>query len=70
VFDAADVPIGARAVGVLAPSAVEAGSTSLTIPLDTPGGNYYVLARADGEALVPETSETNNTRVDAIVISP
>jgi subtilase family serine protease len=69
VFDAADLPLGARAVDSLLPNAVEAASTPLTIPPGTASGSYYVLARADGDDLVAETSETNNVRIDSITIS-
>jgi subtilase family serine protease len=70
VLDAADVPLGERAVAALGPGAVEAAATSLVIPADTAGGSYYVLARADADDLVAETSEANNTRADPIAISP
>jgi subtilase family serine protease len=68
-FDAADVPLGARAVAELAASATSAASTSLEIPPTTLAGVYYVLARADGDLLVPETNENNNVRAARVTVS-
>ena len=69
VFDAADVPLGLRALPELAAGATSAASTSLTIPATATAGTHYVLARADGEALVPETNENNNVRAAPVVVS-
>lgn len=60
-FDPGDVLLGGRAVPALAGGATSAGSTVLTVPAGTAAGNYYLLAVADGTAVVVETSETNNT---------
>lgn len=60
-FDPSDVLLGSRAVPALAGGATSAGSTVLTVPAGTAAGNYYLLAVADGTAVVVETSETNNT---------
>ena len=69
-WDAGDTPLGSRAIPALAPGAVSSGSTSLTIPAGTAGGNYFVIARADADNLILETNETNNTASDTIVIGP
>jgi len=63
-LDAGDVPLGGRDVPQLAPGASHAGSALLTVPLGTAGGSYYVIALADGDKAVAETSESNNTRVN------
>jgi subtilase family serine protease len=70
IYDAGDTPLGLRAIAILAAGASSAGSTSLTIPVGTAPGNYYVLARADADGAVFETNETNNTASSAIAIGP
>ncbi len=62
VLDAADVPLGSRPVGGLAAGGTDGATRSLTIPAGTPGGVYYVLAKADGGGGVPETQEGNNVK--------
>jgi subtilase family serine protease len=57
-----DVFLGSRSVDALAPGAGASGSASLQIPLDTAPGNYYIVARADWNGAVGETTETNNDR--------
>jgi subtilase family serine protease len=70
VLDASDVLLGDRAVPSLPAAAANTGASSLVIPADTMAGSYYILARADGEGTIPETSETNNTRTVLIAIGP
>ena len=60
VVDASDVLLGARAVPSLAPGATSTANATLTIPSATAGGQYYLIAEADGEGAVAETVETNN----------
>lgn len=60
-FDTGDVPLAAaRTVPALAPAASSTGATSVTIPAGTAAARYYILARADGDEALVETSETNN----------
>lgn len=62
VLDTADTPLaGGRAVPVLDPAATSSGSTTVMIPAATAPGAYYIIAKADADSSVPETSETNNT---------
>jgi subtilase family serine protease len=61
VVDESDTLLGSRTIPSLEPGASNYGSTSATIPTDTPVGSYYILAKADGEDSVIETSEGNNT---------
>jgi subtilase family serine protease len=61
IIDGSDTLIGSRSVPALAAGASSSGSTSVTIPLGTASGNWYLIAQADGEDAVIETSETNNT---------
>ncbi len=60
-FDAGDLLLGSRPVPELIGGGTSAASTSLTIPQGTAPGNYYLIAVADGAAVVVETSEANNT---------
>jgi subtilase family serine protease len=61
--DATDVPVSpSRTVPELATGAASAASTLVTIPVTTPAGTWYVLAKADAEAAVAESIETNNVR--------
>jgi subtilase family serine protease len=72
-FDAAvDLLIGSRAVPILL-SGVSSPSpepTSVKIPPGTASGNYYILARADGDSAVAESNEGNNMASKAIAITP
>jgi subtilase family serine protease len=59
--DAADIPLPpSRMVPELATGGSSQASTIVTIPAPTPAGTWYVLARADAEAAVAESLETNN----------
>ena len=70
VLDGADVLLGSRAVGPLTAAATStAASTSLTIPLGTLDGLYYIIAKADGPDLITETNEANNTKTSATQIN-
>jgi hypothetical protein len=63
-LDGTDVALmPSRAVPQLASGASSSGSTSVTIPLNTSPGTYYVIAQADGDAAVAESAETNNVSV-------
>jgi subtilase family serine protease len=67
-FDAADLPLGSRAVPGLPAGATNSGTTGVTIPTDTTVGTYYVIARADADGIVVETAEGNNTVARAVQI--
>src|SRR5438105_4667204 len=74
-FYVADVRIGSRGVGVLAPGATSRTSTILTIPATVKPGSYRVLACADDRRRVLESSERNNCRastrkIDVTDLSP
>ena len=60
--DSSDAQLGTRTVAAQAASASSQATTSLTIPAGTPGGVYYVIARADANGAVTETFEGNNDR--------
>ncbi|MBI4651763.1 Ig-like domain-containing protein [Candidatus Desantisbacteria bacterium] len=50
-----------RSVASLGVGASSASSTTLTIPANTPLGNYYICAFADKDEVITEISEQNNT---------
>jgi hypothetical protein len=59
-FDAGDTFLGSRDVALpLAPKASSPGSTTVTIPLATALGKYFLIAVADADNAVPETQENN-----------
>ncbi len=64
-LDPGDVLLGSRAVPDLAPGAISVESTSLTIPVGTALGTYFVIAKADADGAVAETNEDNNTSVSS-----
>jgi len=69
-LDAGDAQLPAgRAVPALAAGASSAGTTTVTIPAGTAPGFYYVIAVADGDHVVTESQENNNSAVRAIQIS-
>jgi subtilase family serine protease len=65
LWNAADVLIGSRAVAALAGGGSNLATTPLEIPAATPAGRYYVVAKADLNAVIAETNEGNNLRVSA-----
>lgn len=69
-WDAADVAIGSCAVPALAAGATNTASAAVLIPPGTTAGMWYVFAKADADGVVPETSETNNTRGRSILVGP
>ena len=69
-LDAADPWIGDRTVSSLGPGIAAQASTTLHIPLSTATGLYRILAKADWDDTIPESSETNNTRTIVIQIGP
>lgn len=61
-WDAGDTYLGERPVPALAAGATNTGSTSVTIPASATTGTRYIIAKADANAVVTETSETNNKK--------
>jgi subtilase family serine protease len=60
-LDATDILLaGSRAVPVLAGGTTSSGGTQVMIPAGTAPGFYYMLAQADADGSVAETSESNN----------
>ena len=70
-LDSGDVTLDVRrGVGTLAPGGSTSGTTGLTIPAGVRPGAYYVIASADVDSSVAETSDSNNTRFSPIQIGP
>jgi heparin/heparan-sulfate lyase len=63
---------GTRLVADLAAGAASTGTVTVTVPANTAPGLYYLLACADGTAVVAETVETNNCRASAsrVTVNP
>ena len=70
ILDAADTPLGGRAVPELAAGASHPATTSLTVPASVTPGTYVVFAKADGSSQLTETSEANNLRSVSLRIGP
>ena len=66
-WDAGDALVGSRPVSALAAGGTEVASTSLMIPPSIVAGSYYILAKADANASVAESLETNNVRASGVV---
>jgi subtilisin family serine protease len=63
-LDGTDILVsGSRDVPELGADATSSGSTVITIPADTPVRTYYVLAIADADGTVAESSDSNNVRI-------
>jgi subtilase family serine protease len=71
VLSASDILLsGARVVPALAAGTSSTGSTTLSLPTTIGVGIYYLIAKADGDNVVAEAQETNNTSVRSISIGP
>lgn len=70
VLDAADTLVGSRAIPALAGGEVSSGSSTVTIPTGASTGQWYILARVDGDGSVAETVESNNVTPRSIQIGP
>ena len=68
VWDAGDTLFGSRAVPALTEGSIQSTlTTNQTLP-NVAGGNYFIIAKADGPLAVTESNEANNTRSLAILI--
>ena len=67
-YDAGDTYLASRVIPSLAAGATSAGSTSVTVPAGASIGTYYIIAKADADNAVSETSETNNNKSKSIKI--
>jgi subtilase family serine protease len=65
----AAILVGSRPVPALSGGVSNSGGASVTIPAGTAPGNYFLIAKSDGDDMVVEYSETNNTKARAITVS-
>ncbi len=65
VLDTADRVLGGRDLPPLGPNATDSGATLVTIPVGSVG-TYWIISKADGTDVVPETNENDNIRVSRI----
>ncbi len=70
VLDGSDVLLGSRATPVLAAGGTNSGSVTVTVPVGTPVGAYYIIAVADADKAVAESDENNNTFARSIGVGP
>ncbi len=70
LFDGGDALIGSRSVPALGAKGRNSGSVTVTIPLATTPGTYFILAVSDGAGAVAEAVETNNLRTKSITVTP
>jgi subtilase family serine protease len=66
---AGDTVLGDRSVATLNPGASSTLNPSVTVPLMTALGSYYVIACADDTARVPEREEQNNCGTSETILS-
>jgi subtilase family serine protease len=64
-----DVALGARSVPSLGPGGSSSGTTAVTIPAGTALGLYSLKAVADADNAVSELNETNNARLQSLIIN-
>jgi subtilase family serine protease len=70
-FDASDTSLNvSRTLPALAAGGTSSAQTTLTIPAGTASGTYYIIAKADPQNALAETSESNNTDWFAITVTP
>ncbi len=58
-FDGGDMLLGSRSIPALLPRQNSSGSTTVTIPLATALGRYFLIGVADADTGIPETKEKN-----------
>ena len=62
LLDASDLELpGGQSIPALSPGDSSTSSISLPVPANAISGSYYLFAKADANADVAETNETNNT---------
>ena len=70
LLDGGDPSIGSRSVPALAAKGRNSGVATVTIPLATAPGAYFVLAVSDAASAVTEGAEGNNLRAKSITVTP
>lgn len=68
-YDASDTYLGERSIPSLTAGAISGPvSVTVTVPASATSGTYYILAVADANGEIVETSETNNTKYISVKI--
>ncbi|MBI5194214.1 MAG: DUF1566 domain-containing protein [Nitrospirae bacterium] len=67
-YDTGDTLLGSRSIPFLGAGATDSGGTSVTIAAGTLSGTYYIIGRADADAVVAETNESNNNKYRLITV--
>jgi subtilase family serine protease len=71
ILDAGDSSLNvSRTIPALQAGATSAAPTTITIPLGTASGVYYVIARVDPQNGIQETQEANNTASFSLRLGP
>jgi subtilase family serine protease len=71
VFEPTDEVLqNAQAVPALAPGTLLTSSITVGIPSDLPAGAYYLIAKADADDVLLESSESNNTYARGFSVGP
>jgi len=70
LLDGGDASIGSRSVPALGAKGRNSGSATVTIPLASTPGTYFILAVSDVAGAVTEAAEGNNVRAKSIKITP
>src|SRR6266550_4555573 len=68
-LDAGDTLLATRTLPMLNAGISNTGSVQLPIPSATRAGTYYIIVKADGDNVIAESLETNNTYSKSISIS-
>jgi subtilase family serine protease len=68
-IDDADILLGSRSLPALAAGAADSGGMTVMIPAGTAGGTWFIIAKADADGAVTETSDSNNIYWRSIFIS-
>ena len=68
-LDAADVVLGSRMIPALDGGMSDAGTVTLSVPAGTLPETYYLFARADSDAAVAESQESNNLALRVIQVT-
>jgi hypothetical protein len=67
-FDASDKVLGERVIPTLSPGQSSPALTTLQVPAGTAAGSYHLIARADPDNALAESSEANNGKSSAFTI--
>ena len=68
VIDAADISLGTRSIGSLAPGTTDSAASTFTVPSTIAVGNYYLIAKADANLTITESNENNNVKTASVIL--